>query len=373
MNDTVSDLIKVCPSAEELSTIVNRVCCPYCSSVFANSSRLEMHLCKFHKEGKLEAKKGNCLYFCPEESCKYALVEDRDPSLLRFFTKLKYLRQHYQKMHLEKNFMCEKCKKYFTTENYKNYHMAKECQIEFVCLICSKSYNTRMALLTHCKRKGHGSPPMIKKNTIRNMTPGQSKERKIVPNLRGNVQMEEDIAAAALSELSWRVVVRKGVDIGVQTDHRSCSRRKTRTDRKTQTQKASFTVSTQTEMQDAIDSALLSAILPQNQFSSSTQTTSNEMMLDLEIFREIDQHVNNHTQTELMNQELILDEDSPILSNSHTQTMGIDDYSHNYTQTCHDFFLHDFVELSDIETQTAWASLTMEDPCLVSAQTQTLL
>ena len=139
-------------------------------------------------------------------------------------------------------------------------------------------------------------------------------------------------------------------------------------------------------------------VLPQfcNTSSSTTQTTHFEIVLDvrkeLEMFHDdpisppystehfdrlIQQNMfydsrlcNTQTQTET---ELDF---NPMLSNTETQTIQnytIDEYSNNYTQTCDDIFLDDFVEFSDIETQTAWANLKMEAAALVSAETQTVI
>jgi hypothetical protein len=86
---------------------------------------------------------------------------------------------------------------------------------------------------------------------------------------------------------------------------------------------------------------------------------------------------NTQTQTETAPDNLDFGPDfNPILSNTETQTIQnytIDEYSNNYTQTCDDILLDDFVEFSDIETQTAWANLKMEAAALVSAETQTVL
>ncbi|XP_036146162.1 uncharacterized protein LOC105832181 isoform X2 [Monomorium pharaonis] len=61
--------------------------------------------------------------------------------------------QHYLKVHAEKNYLCDRCGKSFSTESAKQGH-AKICGIEFTCS-CSKAYVTYEALLTHAKRSLH--------------------------------------------------------------------------------------------------------------------------------------------------------------------------------------------------------------------------
>ncbi|CAB0015681.1 unnamed protein product, partial [Nesidiocoris tenuis] len=93
------------------------------------------------------------------------------------------------------------------------------------------------------------------------------------------------------------------------------------------------------------------------------------------MFQDIDQYVNNETQTEIPNNVMLCPtEECPALSTTQTQTASaLDEYSHNCTQTCNDDnFLNDFVELSNIETQTAWFEPGVNvDSLLVSAETQT--
>lgn len=234
----------------------------------------------------------------------------------------------------------------------------------------------------------------------------------------------ENIAAAALSELSWKIVVR-GVDKEVQTVSRrktpirslkkkDCQQTQTGEKRPTVSQETQTTASyknrprgnrlgmqTQTfhdlfpELSSSPQNPLDDVILPQL-YTSSTQTGEHSFFcmkkdLDLDIFgddqnsrsyseqinRLIDNTIlesrfcNIETQTELDLTDSFIE---PILSNTETQTIqnAIDEYSHNYTQTCDDIFLNDFVEFSDIETQTAWANLNV-DTAFVSAETQTTI
>ncbi|KAK2588240.1 hypothetical protein KPH14_004270 [Odynerus spinipes] len=138
----------VCPSAEELSVITNSICCEQCGLLFQNEPRYRLHNLKVHQRKKLgKTTKENVRYHCPVETCVYALESER------FFTTMKYLKQHYLKVHAEKTFACTRCAKSFSTEAAKEGH-TRVCGIEFTCY-CSKTYSTYEALLTHAKRSLH--------------------------------------------------------------------------------------------------------------------------------------------------------------------------------------------------------------------------
>lgn len=432
------EIIKICPSEGDLSEIHTNVNCTEsgCTSVFPNTSSLEMHLIKTHSKSSsfLKKKETNRTfrYFCPVKSCKYEMVQERTEGQLRWFTKHKYLKQHYLQVHKERKFKCPSCSKSFLTEKEKNTHCNMECGIQFACLSCSAMYNTQLALEAHCKRKHHLTFSPIKRSKQQ-----RSLSNKVKPNenrLMGSIKTEcpilpkpvnnpiENIAAAALSELSWKIVVR-GVDKEVQT----VGRRRTpvrslkkRDSQETQTgdKKPKVSQETQTtasyknrprgnrlgtqtqtfhdlfpELSNSPQNPLDDVILPQL-YTSSTQTGEQSYFdikkdLDLDLFGDqqsprsysdqIDRLIqssmlesrscNIETQTEMDLADSFIE---PMLSNTETQTIqnAIDEYSHNYTQTCDDIFLNDFVEFSDIETQTAWASLNV-DTGLVSAETQT--
>lgn len=257
------------------------------------------------------------------------------------------------------------------------------------------------------------------------------RECKILPKPVNNPI--ENIAAAALSELSWKIVVR-GVDKGVQTVGRrrtpirsikkkdsqqtQTGDKRPKVSKETQTtssyknrssnSKDRLGTETQTfhdlfpEFSNSPQNPLEDVILPQL-YTSSTQTGEQSFFdikkelgfvikkdLDLNLFEDQENSRSYNDQIDRLIQSSILESRScnietqteldvgdsfiePILSNTETQTIqnAIDEYSHNYTQTCDDIFLNDFVEFSDIETQTAWANLSV-DTGLVSAETQTI-
>lgn len=338
--------------------------------------------------------------------------------------------QHYHQVHKERKFKCPTCSKSYLNEKDLNYHCNNECGIKFTCLSCSAMYNNQTALAAHCKKKNHLKLAPLKNLKQNPKNPKNKHQIKLISSLKRECPILpkpvnnpiENIAAAALSELSWKIVVR-GIDKEVQT----VSRRRTpirslkkRDSQETQTgeKKAKISQETQTtasyknrsqgnklgiqtqtfhdlfpELSQSPQNPLDDVILPQL-YTSSTQTAEESLFdmkkdLDLDIFNDqqslksySDQIVrliessmleskycSIETQTELDLGETFIE---PILSNTETQTIqnAIDEYSHNYTQTCDDIFLSDFVEFSDIETQTGWANLNVESG-LVSAETQT--
>lgn len=136
-----------------------------CSSTFTNLSNLNMHLEKHHGVHikKLIDKQTELQYFCPVQKCKYNVLQN---SSLQFFKSRKYLRQHFSKVHAEKNEKCSKCDKSFANVSLKTLH-ERNCGILFKCLDCDWEYKTRECLLTHCRRKRHKVPPKPK-NRIEN-------------------------------------------------------------------------------------------------------------------------------------------------------------------------------------------------------------
>ncbi|XP_012226175.2 uncharacterized protein Asciz [Linepithema humile] len=200
----------ICPSPEELSVITDNVKCEQCGLVFTNESRYRLHDLKVHQRKKLDKiTKENVRYHCPVQSCVYAVNSQR------YFSTMKYLKQHYLKVHAEKNYPCNHCSKSFSTKSAKEGHM-RVCGVEFTCT-CSKTYTTYEALLTHAKRSSHA---ITKKNqnslkhtnsmTIRIVLPTSiaKKPLTILPNLDKSEKSNE----------STSTVINNTCDVGVQTD-----------------------------------------------------------------------------------------------------------------------------------------------------------
>lgn len=121
-----------------------------------------MHLERHHRRKPMKGDSANVegipenstltkWYFCPVENCPYF---DVGKVANKHFTCLKYVRQHYQKVHAVKMFQCEMCGKTFGTEGMRVRHQL-DCGRVYECDECGWAYNTRETLLTHAKRKGH--------------------------------------------------------------------------------------------------------------------------------------------------------------------------------------------------------------------------
>ncbi|KAL0270604.1 UNVERIFIED_CONTAM: hypothetical protein PYX00_007958 [Menopon gallinae] len=188
----MSKIIKVFPTEEELSLVSSHVRCSEenCSAVFKSTSNLNMHLIRHHKISSLELCKKDAVrqFYCPAQLCMY----NKDSK--KHFTKLKYLKQHFLKVHAAKNFICVE------------------------------------ALLTHCKRKGHVSlnsnsnkPDKLNAQAeIPESKALKKPERLICPKLPSEVSYPiHHIAAIALSELSACCSTPKVIDKGIQTDYKT--------------------------------------------------------------------------------------------------------------------------------------------------------
>ncbi|XP_015119891.1 uncharacterized protein LOC107043094 [Diachasma alloeum] len=166
-NSNLLRLVKmVCPSAEELSVIVNNVKCIQCGSMFKNEPRLRLHDLKVHQRKNLDKTVKECVrYHCPEPSCVYS------PESARYFSTMKYLKQHYLKVHAAKRYPCTQCDKSFSTEAAAIAH-TRVCGLEFTCT-CLKNFNSYEALLTHAKRQSHSVDEKYK-NIVKRQAPKPS-------------------------------------------------------------------------------------------------------------------------------------------------------------------------------------------------------
>lgn len=98
------------------------------------------------------------------------LYEEDSP---KTFTNLKYLKNHYQNIHLARNVKCNKCEKDFITDGRLKAHL-KICGVTFKCPICDIPYSTSIALYIHNKRK---HPDSLKKQERRR----GKKVKKVLP------------------------------------------------------------------------------------------------------------------------------------------------------------------------------------------------
>lgn len=144
--------IRVTPPANELVGPTHLRCeIDDCQSVFKNYGNLQLHLRKHHRlqVNKIE-ENSQKLFFCPNVDCIYF----DSPANEKSFKSLKFLKQHFQKVHAEKKFSCSTCNKSFGTESMCVSHK-KNCGREYICDECGWKYDSSEALLTHGKRRGH--------------------------------------------------------------------------------------------------------------------------------------------------------------------------------------------------------------------------
>lgn len=130
---------------------------PDCVSTFKSQSNLTLHLLKIHKKNVSLSFRRELnqvyFYYCPEPHCIY----NRDKNLeenKNYFTELKHLKQHFRKVHKEKEFQCLSCKKAFPDEFSLKRHV-KVCGQKFYCGVCGSSYKNQTSLVYHVKQKSH--------------------------------------------------------------------------------------------------------------------------------------------------------------------------------------------------------------------------
>lgn len=182
---TEKRIIKIIPSENNLIENIRKQCTvPACTSTFTNLSNLQMHLDKHHgvRVNKIVDKNAEVHYYCPINKCKYNVLDESGP---RFFKSKKYVRQHFLKVHAEKNVKCAKCSKTFANETLKVQH-ERSCGDIFRCGDCNWTYSSREGLLTHCRRKRHSVPPkrtnekkrdMHKVESVKNLTNAKEHEQ----------------------------------------------------------------------------------------------------------------------------------------------------------------------------------------------------
>lgn len=152
----------------------------------------------------------------------------------RFFKNMKYLKQHFLKVHAEKNFYCEMCKKGYSTEAAKKKHV-RMCGVKFMCS-CNYSYDSYEALITHAKRHQHTFDERYKsygKDT--------SAQPSVENGINSSMNLTQDLqststaiavpvhllAAVALSELSGKCLG-TAVDKGIQTETKNLENKRQR-------------------------------------------------------------------------------------------------------------------------------------------------
>lgn len=301
-----------------------------CSEQFQNASHLQMHQLRRHglRLPVVTADLEGTVYHCPDESCCYNERASRE----KFFGSFRSLKQHFLKVHSQKNFFCNLCngQKSFATESLLRAHESN-CGQTFRCEVCNLSYGTREALLTHAKRKNHGYEELLAKKTGKRKG-GKSSEQKSKA-----LKMETHVTIQIQTNLP--------IDCGrisqtTQTDH-IAQEVTNRNEISTQTIR-SLNASTvdnccQTNLQQLLDLEETELVDPgsfPSIVAAATDCTHTTVCTE--------------TQTDLIYDSMFPNEDrtDPML------------YSHMYTQTCDDIISD--LGLATIETQTNWDGLGQE-------------
>lgn len=123
--------------------------CEHCSDqVFGNQSHYQLHLRRRHKLNATSHQADVSSYHCPVDKCVYHA--DREGG--RGFANLRFLRQHYQKIHMTKEYKCNECNETFLLERHLEKH---QCCAVYSCAVCGLTYTSKASLQTHMRRKNH--------------------------------------------------------------------------------------------------------------------------------------------------------------------------------------------------------------------------
>nr|CAH8869724.1 unnamed protein product [Trichobilharzia regenti] len=153
-----SDVLHVVVSESELTELpLPTYVCELCGIRVKTKANLRAHQIKTHKIMKnakdiafysKQRYTVSHIYHCPVATCKHNI------SLGGGFSTYWRLKQHYQHVHMQKSYQCEKCKHFFPTPSYHAYHQ-KLCGATYSCSVCFRSYSSKKHLLQHCRRSGH--------------------------------------------------------------------------------------------------------------------------------------------------------------------------------------------------------------------------
>ena len=311
---------------------------------------LQFHLLKHHKIVSAASTKQIVQYFCPAPKCKYNINENMANVCL---PTLKSLRQHYQKVHAIKSHKCKSCPKMFSTETLCNRH-ERDCGKEFKCVVCEWKYNSKEALLTHSKRKGHIQPNYDlvedKKSNARVLN-----NKKPTENFKVQISKRKSQTTQTIDK------------IGLQNPNKRFLDKWNK--RVQAVPQANLKTVINFEMFDTESNNLCT--------SSSSQTDQNLNYINYLEDDSLTCFGKNSFQTVSCNNIETQTEFDPFITGTglffeHSNEMSsntVDNMvsSNMYTQTCDDIL--SALDLADIETQTKWTSADNE--LFVSTETQT--
>ena len=240
------DITCVCLSEHDIGAFSSHIKCHICNKLCDSLDCLNKHIASVHRMShilvghnitfeKPDASTVKPAFFCPMVKCKYHIAESFQN---KYFKTFKLLKQHYVKIHANKEFCCTKCNNKFATQTYLDIHV-KNCGAEFICQDCGSKFSSLESIQTHCRRKGH----KLDQKYLRQKPSAKSKQLMVDPAADklailqsypgpGKVPIAPKPstmhinAAIALSELSATQTYTPKADIGVQTDPELSRQRK---------------------------------------------------------------------------------------------------------------------------------------------------
>ncbi|CAH8618787.1 unnamed protein product [Schistosoma mattheei] len=155
-----SSVLHVVISESELTELpLPTYVCELCGIKVKTKANLRAHQIKTHKIMKnakdvafysKQRYNVSYIYHCPVATCKHNI------GLGGGFSTYWRLKQHYQHVHMQKSYQCNKCKHFFPTPSYHAYHQ-KLCGATYSCSVCFRSYSSKKHLLQHYRRSGHSN------------------------------------------------------------------------------------------------------------------------------------------------------------------------------------------------------------------------
>lgn len=408
-----SEVIKITPNlAEDRNTGLK---CQLCLTEFKNISNLEFHLLKHHGLRRETSPNVIKQFYCPDRDCMYN-VEQEKP---KYFTSLKYVKQHYLKVHKARTIKCgtSGCEKLFPTVALKESH-EKICGKKFTCNVCNWEYSSREALLTHFRRKNHQN--VIKENKVSEELKFVNKLPKLRPkpiiqlliNYNNNITTFNQSVQTEAIQIIDVVADKKNFKRQHQSQTTqtnaavtNSNKKKLRSNTETQTLNATpkNIENILSDTYHIVDTPVTEGVNP-NTDTEVTKIEQQQLHLHLDNQQLGDTLINNSSQTDDISQQQSKKEhynnyfddslscfginqfDVNGLCTIETQTDlnqllcdGNDNdsvhsdpmlYSHMYTQTCDDILSELGLGLTDIQTQTNWTT-DYNDDFLVSTETQT--
>lgn len=339
---------KLTPNVTELLP-VRQYRCEHCTDqVFGNQSHYQLHLRRRHKLNVVNKKDGESTYHCPVENCIYHAEHHGG----RGFTSLRLLRQHYQKIHMVKEYKCNECNETFLLSHHLEKH---QCCSSYDCPQCGLTYTSKASLQTHMRRKNHLDTS--KKAEVEKVVPPPSKvalsslnqwkkEQKRSPSVEQAVQplicsMPIVVIPYAQPQLDNAVQREMEIDTHVRTEEPASNENELPLPNFTaeEVERLLRDMETQTDDVDLdaldVNNEMLAPLLRNIQ----TQTLDNRhhqgTMTELD--QEDEQNENGTTRDYGSYQE-------------QEQIFGLQNSAHMHTQTCDELF--EELGLSDIQTQT---------------------